>query len=229
MGGIVLSARGLGFSYPGGDPLIEGLDLDLDRGGLLTVIGANGAGKSTLLDLLAGLRAPSVGTVEIFGEREGEKGAMSLLPQNVDYFLLGLTIEEEIGLSVKGREDVKERVDSLARQWGFSGRLGERVESLSGGEKKRLALLGALSGRPDVVFLDEPFSGLDWEGTQTLLADISSLKDRGETLVLVTHEPGLVAGITDSWLLLARGKKPVLAGSGKDLEGLLAPAGVRPF
>lgn len=227
MGEPAIRAEGLGYSYPGGGPVIEGLSLELGKGSLLAVLGANGSGKSTLLDLLAGLREPTSGKLEILPGG----GECRLLPQNVDYFLLGQTVGEEIGLSLAGLDkDARAKEEErLASRWGFLGRLQEPVDSLSGGEKKRLAILGALSGKPRALFLDEPFSGLDWEGSLALAGSLASLREAGETVVLATHEPGLVKGFADVWLLLSRDRGHRLTSDQGELAGLLAEYKLRPL
>jgi ABC-type multidrug transport system ATPase subunit len=229
--GAFLEARGLSYSHPGAEfRAVDDLGFGIPKGSLLAICGENGSGKSTLLDLLAGHLEPSSGSILIDG-REASKAssALRLLPQNIDYFLLGSTVEEEIGLSVGKGEGFREGVEALSNEWGFSGRLEDRVDSLSGGEKKRLALLGALASRPLAFFLDEPFSGLDWRSSESLASSLSLVKGSGETIILSTHDPGLVAPFTDYWLFLSRGKGHFFTGDRKALEGMFARFGVRPF
>ena len=226
-----ISASNLAFSHPGGGPLFQNLTFELPKGSALVVSGANGSGKSTLLDVLAGQREPSAGTVTVSGEMAaGAAPRLRLLPQNIDCFLLGATVSEEIGLSVpeKGRKERGEKILGLASAWGFRDKLESPVESLSGGEKKRLALIGALSGEPLALFLDEPFSGLDWPGALTLAESLARLKKSGETIVAATHEPALLRGFADRFLLLSPEKGHLLAESFGEAAQSFAGYGVRP-
>jgi ABC-type multidrug transport system ATPase subunit len=230
-----LAASGLSYALPGGIPLFEGLGFSLPKGSFLTVLGANGSGKSTLLDILAGLRAPFAGTVELGGLALGAKGqGPVLLPQDIDCFLLGATVGEEIMISLagapgRGGKGLSPSAGELAAGWGFGGRLDVPVADLSGGEKKRLALLGALSGGPPALLLDEPFAGLDWAGSRLLAESLAGLKAKGETIVMATHEPGLAKGFTDLWLLLSRDLGHSLTGDISELPGLLERYGLRPL
>ncbi|MDR2198826.1 MAG: energy-coupling factor ABC transporter ATP-binding protein [Deltaproteobacteria bacterium] len=209
---------------------MSGLAFSLPKGACLVICGENGSGKSTLLDLLSGYREPLKGIIEIEGKKASSiRGELALLPQNIDYFLLGQTVEEELGLSAADVKDDQEGALSLASAWGFSSASRTRVDALSPGEKKRLALIGALSGRPRALFLDEPFSGLDWSGTVTLTGDLRRLKERGETVILSTHEPGLVGDVADYWLFVSKELAPFFTGDRKELESRFAEYKVRPF
>jgi biotin transport system ATP-binding protein len=230
MESAAIIVKSLSFSYEDGKPLIDNLTFELPGGTLLSVLGANGTGKSTLLDLLAGIREPLSGTVEIAGNMASSvERKLSLLPQNIDYFLLGQNVLEEIELSVRKLKDTKESAATLASAWGLEGKLDDYVENLSGGEKKRLALIGALASRPLALFLDEPFSGLDWPGTKTLLGDLVSLKAQGLTIVLVSHEPSLLLDLSDYFLLLSRDKGPYFTSDQEELKERLELYGVRPI
>jgi biotin transport system ATP-binding protein len=119
-------------------------------------------------------------------------------------------------------------VESLAQSWSLDSLLHEPVENLSRGEKKRLALASALASRPLVVLLDEPFSGLDYPGILSLKKDLHSLKDKGHSLVLVTHEPMLTEDLADSYLLLKQGAYIFTKKENLDKE-LFGEYGIRPF
>jgi NitT/TauT family transport system ATP-binding protein len=222
-----IKVKGLSFSYKEKAPLFTDLSFELFKGEALCVLGSNGCGKSTLLDILAGLKEPLQGSVTIDGESSIKiVHKLRLLPQNIDYFLLGQSVGEELELSLK---DDQTEVESLAEAWGLTGMLDEYVDTLSGGEKKRLALIGALASDPLVLFLDEPFSGLDWNGTKTLINDLKTLKQRGETLVLVSHDPSVLLDVCECFLLMSKDKGYVFTRDLSELKNNLEKYGVRPI
>jgi biotin transport system ATP-binding protein len=205
-----LAARALTFGYDPEVPVLREVSFEAASGDILVLAGANGSGKSTLLAILAGLLVPDSGDLEVDGEggpaaRDFLRTRSALLPQNIDHWLLGETGREDLtlGLDLRPRETA-EMVAGLIRRWDLEPFLDQPVETLSLGQKKRLALASALARRPAAVFLDEPLAGLDWPGVKAVLADLARLKASGVLTVLVTHEPALVAGLADRWLLLKK-------------------------
>jgi biotin transport system ATP-binding protein len=226
-----LAARALTFGYDPKAPVLREVDFEAASGELLVLAGANGSGKSTLLALLAGLLTPDSGKLEVDGDSgpaalDFLRTRSALLPQNIDHWLLGETGREDLtlGLDLKQPGEA-EMVAGLVRHWGLEPFLDQPVESLSLGQKKRLALASALARRPAAVFLDEPLSGLDWPGLRAALADLSRLKAGGVVIVLVTHEPALVAGLADRWLLLKKDGHLF----GRDLTPHFEDYGLRPL
>ncbi|MDR1049570.1 MAG: energy-coupling factor ABC transporter ATP-binding protein [Deltaproteobacteria bacterium] len=227
-----LSVRGLSFSYPDRDPVFADLSFELGSGEILGLAGGNGSGKSTLLDLLAGILEPDSGeiTLACSGGPTGLPRRTALLPQNVDHWLLGATPREDLELALGfDRPEPGDKgagVLEAAGVWGLSDILDEPVESLSVGQKKRLALASALAGNPDLLLLDEPFAGLDWPGSLTLLDDLSRLPKEGVAVVLATHDPELVSRLVGRWLLLKPGE--YLLASGDEARENFRRFGVRP-
>jgi biotin transport system ATP-binding protein len=228
---IRLEARALTFGYGPGTPVLREVSFEAASGELLVLAGANGSGKSTLLAILAGLLSPDSGELAVDGDsgpaaRDFLRTRSALLPQNIDHWLLGETGREDLtlGLDLRRTEEA-EMAAALVRHWGLESFLDQPVETLSLGQKKRLALASALARRPAAVFLDEPLAGLDWPGVQAALADLARLKSSGVVTVLVTHEPALVAGLADSWLLLKRGGHLF----GRDLAPHFEAYGLRPL
>ena len=169
---------------------VDGLDLEVPRGECFGLLGPNGAGKTTTVEILEGLLAASGGTVEIFGrtwekderwlrERLGVSLQETHLPDK-------LTVRETVSLFrsffVAGRE-VDEAIDLVALREKESA----RVEALSGGQKQRLAVACALVGDPQLLFLDEPTTGLDPQSRRMLWDVVLAFKQRGGTVLLTTH------------------------------------------
>ncbi|MDR2461098.1 MAG: energy-coupling factor ABC transporter ATP-binding protein [Deltaproteobacteria bacterium] len=224
----MLEAKGLYFSYKKGIRLIEDLSFTVSSGEILAICGANGSGKSTVLDLLAGLIEPISGEISL----DGEVGQGYLLqnaaqlPLQGERYILGATVREELELGLKTRKNEKGLIE-LAQSWELAKLLDNPTENLSWGEKKRLAIASLLAGSPKVFLMDEPFNGLDYPGTKSLIKDLSRIKKEGLKLVVVTHEPALLKDICDMYLLLRPGEY-LFTRDKKDLAAL-EDFGVRPF
>lgn len=227
-----LKSTGLSFAYERARPVLTDLYFEVGPGEILALVGPNGSGKSTLVNILAGLLKPSSGELLLDGlsgpeslKRLREKSA--LMPQNIDHWLLGETPLEDLTLGLELNEPQARRlVDELIQRWSLESLLDRPIESLSLGQKKRVALASALARKPLAVFLDEPLSGLDWPGVKAMLNDLKLLKQSGVITILITHEPGLTAGLTDNWLLLKSGGGFVF---GPEAPDCFAAEGVRPL
>jgi ATP-binding cassette subfamily F protein uup len=188
LGTTVVRAHHVSFGYEGGEPLLFDVTLDLGPGDRVGVVGPNGAGKSTLLNLMAQRLAPSQGTV-----KSGPTVVSSYLEQSGGGFDLEATVQELVAgpQGVPGStEDVK-----LMKGFWFTGALPTtKAKELSGGERRRLQLLLALSLRPNVLFLDEPTNDLDLE-TIRLMEDF--LSQWPGTLVVVSHDRTFLSRTTD--------------------------------
>ena len=182
-------------------PVLRDVTFELARGGALLVTGPNGAGKSTLLRLIAGLAAPSRGSLELGVERRkvGFLGHEPLVYRE-------LTALENLDLY--GRlyrvPERRERVGMLLERFGLWEARHQRISSYSRGMTQRLALCRALLHDPDLVVLDEPHASLDDEGVALLDAELGTLSDGGATLVVATHDPDRVAPLATARIVLGR-------------------------
>ena len=184
----VIRASGLGFSY-GGFTAVDGLDLTVRRGELYALLGTNGAGKTTTLEVLEGHRRPTAGTVEVLGgdpsDRARTRPRVGIMLQDSG-LAAELTVRESVLLSgaVSGREA---DVDALLDRVGIAAKARTRVAQLSGGEKRRVDFAMAVWGTPELVFLDEPTTGLDPSARDELWDVVRDLRDEGVTFLLTTH------------------------------------------
>lgn len=188
----VLEAEGLVREY---GPLVavSGVDFRLAAGEFLTIFGPNGAGKSTLLGMLGGALRPSRGRVAIRGraleydavEWRARVGILS----HRGYLYARLTAEENLRFygQLFGLTDLDRRVPERLERVGLSNRARSQVCELSHGMKQRLALARALLHDPDVVLLDEPYTGLDPSAAAVLRDVLGELRDGRRTVVMVTH------------------------------------------
>ena len=193
----VLAAEGLGHRFPDGPWGLRGVSVAFGHGEWAVVAGANGAGKSLLMRHLVGLVQPTEGRVTLDGvdirERLAEtRRRVGLVFQDSGAQIVGLTIDEEARFGPRNLGWPRERVETAARTAleavGLSGRGGEVCAHLSGGESRRLAIAGVLACGPDILILDEPFTGLDLPAVRAVLTALTALHRAGKTIVLLTHE-----------------------------------------
>ena len=194
----MIRAAGLEKRY-GFKRVLSGLDFELERGGFLVVTGPNGSGKTTLLRICAGLAAPTEGTIERAVPR-GELGYLGHEP----LVYRELTALENLDLygRLYGVPERRERIGMLLERFGLWEARGERASSLSRGQLQRLALCRALLHKPELLILDEPFSGLDADGAELLDRELAGMKER-RTLLVSTHDPGRIAPLQTGALALA--------------------------
>ncbi|WP_367043568.1 ABC transporter ATP-binding protein [Streptomyces sp. Je 1-332] len=176
--------------YGGGFEAVRGVSFSVGRGELFALLGTNGAGKTSTVELLEGLAPPAGGRVRVLGhdpyaERGAVRHRIGVMLQEGG-FPSELTVAETIrmwGACTSGARPAAEALDMV----GLGKRAGVRVKMLSGGEKRRLDLATALIGRPEVLFLDEPTTGLDAEGRRETWELVRALRDGGTTVLLTTH------------------------------------------
>jgi putative ABC transport system ATP-binding protein len=195
---------------------LRGIDLKVERGQLVAVMGPSGSGKSTLMHIMAGLDKPTNGDVAIAGTRVSDLNDTQLTRLRREHIgfvfqffnlLPMLTAEENVllPLSLAGEKPDKAFFDDMLNRVGLSDRLSHRPAELSGGQQQRVAIARALVSRPTVVFADEPTGNLDSKtGGEILDLMRESVDAYGQTTVMVTHE-ARAAAIADRILFLADG------------------------
>lgn len=213
---------------PGHDkPVLAGIDLALQPGEVLAVVGPSAAGKSSLVKLLMGVWKPANGSVRLDGVelsdwRHDEVGPLvGYVPQEIDFFE-GSVAENIARLGEVDSQKVVQAATLIGMHEsilsfpnGYDTPLGETGFALSGGQRQRLAIARAIYGLPKYVVMDEPNSSLDEVGETALLQTIQALKANGSTVVITTHRPRLV-GVVDKMLVL-KGGKQVAFGPAKDI------------
>jgi cobalt/nickel transport system ATP-binding protein len=215
----VFLAEHMGFGYSSELPALVDVSFEVRPGEALSLIGSNGCGKSTLLRLLDGLLLPTSGRIAAFGEtltaavladdawNAEFRRRVALLFQDADVQLFSATVLDDVafgplqlGLSQK---EARGRAEEMLAFFDIARLAGRSPSTLSGGEKRRVALAACLATDPQVLLLDEPFSGLDPRNQVMLAETIQELRDRGKTLVVATHDLAIASEITDRVILLS--------------------------
>lgn len=187
---LVIDVEGLRRTYAGGFEAVRSVSFSVARGELFALLGTNGAGKTSTLELLEGLARPTDGTIRILGhdpyrERSQVRPRTGVMLQEGG-FQAQLTVLETARMwagCTSGARPVEEALELV----GLDRRRSVRVKQLSGGERRRLDLAMAVLGRPEILFLDEPTTGLDAEGRRETWELVRELREQGTTVLLTTH------------------------------------------
>jgi putative ABC transport system ATP-binding protein len=204
----VLEMGGVTRVYPGTPPVpaLRGIDLRVDPGELVSVVGPSGSGKSTLLHIMGTLDRPTSGRVEVGGFEVGrmsDRQLSALRAQRIGFvfqqfhLLDAETALDNVadGLLYTGRPAAERRAmaaETLERV-GLANRLGQHASKLSGGERQRVAVARAVVGRPALVLADEPTGNLDSQSSDAIVELLEELNADGITLVVITHNPEIAA------------------------------------
>ncbi|MEU0740049.1 ABC transporter ATP-binding protein [Streptomyces sp. NPDC006134] len=204
--------------YGGGFEAVRGVSFSVRRGEVFALLGTNGAGKTSTVELLEGLARPAGGTVRVLGhdpytDRAAVRPRTGVMLQEGG-FPSELTVAETARMwagCVSGARPAGEVLTLV----GLEAKAGIRVKQLSGGERRRLDLALALLGRPEVLFLDEPTTGLDAEGRRDTWELVRALRDGGTTVLLTTHYLEEAENLADRLAILHAGR---IAASGTPAE-----------
>lgn len=217
-------------------PIVQGVNFQLEAGETLALVGPSGAGKSSLVRALVGVWTPMAGAIRIDGAEldhwnRTELGSyMGYLPQTVELFAGTIaeniarfreTDAEKIIVAAK-RAGVHELIQSLPE--GYETQIGVGGGQLSGGQRQRIGLARALFDDPALIILDEPNANLDGEGENALVQSLKDLKERGATVIFVSHKTGLLA-LSDKTLIMADGRMRAFGPTKDVLQPKAAPTG----
>jgi cobalt/nickel transport system ATP-binding protein len=220
------SLRGIRYSYAGRQVALDGIDLDIDFGERVALLGANGSGKSTLLKLLDGIIAPSGGTMRALGRdvsavAAGEDAfsfhrSVGLVFQDPDIQLFSATVLDDVAFGPLqlglAPDEVRERCDTALAKMDIAHLAQRAPFELSGGEKKRAAIASVLSLEPSVLLMDEPTAALDPRTKWVLVNLIRRLGD-DHTIVVTTHELEIVPLIASRVIVLGEERRVVADGT----------------
>lgn len=214
----LLRAKGLkkAFGNPTPVAILKGIDLEIEAGETLAIMGASGEGKSTLLHILGTLEAADAGDLFIGGKRVTNGAAPKIRRKTIGFIFQSFFLMEDYtaldnvlmpariarGLNTEARL----RAEALLERVGLGHRLDFPAKLLSGGEKQRVAIARALCNNPDLIMADEPSGNLDHQNSQAIHELLLELvRDEGKTLITVTHDDSL-ATLCDRRMLLQEGQ-----------------------
>jgi lipopolysaccharide export system ATP-binding protein len=212
----LLKVRGLVKSY-GRRRVVDGVDFEVESGEIVGLLGPNGAGKTTSFRMACGMIDPDAGRVNLGGQdvtnwpmyRRAKEGGMGYLAQESSVFrklsvqknLLG--VMEMLGMNRKVRN---RRAEQLMEQFGITHLRRSKALSLSGGERRRLEIARALVSDPQIILLDEPFTGIDPVTIDSIQAIIRDLRDRGIAILITDHQVRETLEITDRSYVIRAGQ-----------------------
>lgn len=213
---LIIDVKGLQKSF-GDNEVLKGIDLELEKGEVVCVIGPSGSGKSTFLRCLNRLEAINGGQVLVAGDDISDENIdINTARENIgmvfqDFNLFPhYTVEENITIAPievhgQSKEEARENAYNLLKRVGLEDKLHAYPDSLSGGQKQRVAMARALAMDPNVMLFDEPTSALDVEMVGEVLEVMKDLADSGMSMVVVTHEMGFAREVADRVIFMDDG------------------------
>jgi cobalt/nickel transport system ATP-binding protein len=224
----IVRVSNLRYTYPDGTKLhFHGLDFVVHQSERVVILGPNGSGKSTLLFHLLGLLKASEGTITVFGVDTSKDYArvreqIGVLLQNVEEQIIAPTVWDDISFSPRNygykREDIKALVEDVLEKLDIAYLRNKIPHYLSGGEKTKVGLAGALVTKPGLLILDEPFEGLDPTCRIDLISLLNRVRRENQTSIIIsTHNIDTVPLIADTVYLMAMGGEIVGKGSPKEI------------
>ncbi len=204
----IVRVRGLGKRY-GSLAAVNDVSFEVERGEIIGIVGPNGAGKTTTIECLLGLKSRDAGTVEVFGEDPAARS--NTIRERIGVQLQAAALQDrlrvheavELFASLYSRAEDPEQ---LIAQWGLDERRNAAFGDLSGGQKQRLFIAMALVNRPELVVLDELTTGLDPQARRATWDLVRAVRDRGATVILVTHFMDEAEVLCDRVLVIDRGR-----------------------
>jgi len=201
--------------FQDGTLALDAIDLSIEAGSFVLLAGCNGAGKTTLLRHLNGLILPDSGEVRLEGVPVTEdlsrvRQRVGMVFQDADSQIVGETVFDDVAFGPENLcwpvKKIEARVTATLAALGMSAMADNRPHTLSGGEKRRLAIAGILVMDPEVIVLDEPFTNLDYPGTVQVLKTIADLHAEGRTIIITTHDIEKVFTLADRMVIMERGR-----------------------
>lgn len=200
---VVIQCREVNFLYPNGVQAIHNISLSIYRGDYIAFVGQNGSGKTTLVKHFNGLLKPSTGSVTVFGEETRDKKVSYLsrkvgyVFQNPDDMLFSASVADEIAYGPRmlkvDPEQVEAKVESILQELDLKNLRDTHPFALSLGDRQRLAVACALSLDPEIFVFDEPTTGQDFFGSQSIMGLIDELHQKGKIVIIITHDMPIVA------------------------------------
>jgi biotin transport system ATP-binding protein len=222
-------------TFPDGTKALDNVNLAVEPGELVVLSGRNGSGKSVLVRHCNGLLVPTSGEVRFEGKSVRHnllwvRQRVGMVFQNADSQIIGQTVRDDIAFGPANlrlpNDEIEKRVESALASTGLAGLRNARPHTLSGGEKRRLAIASVLAMHPTLVIFDEPFSNLDYPGVRQVLEQIVRIHGEGRTIILVTHELEKVLAHATRLIIMEKGRITI-DGAPSGVIGRVEEFGVR--
>ncbi len=194
----MIEIKDVSFSYDGKHDVLKNINLTINKGEWITILGHNGSGKSTLSKLINGLLKAKEGSIYIDGRELNENNVrnirkkIGIVFQNPDNQFVGVTVRDDIAFGLENlqipRDEMIERISTYAKKVDMFDYLNKEPTQLSGGQKQRVAIAGILAMRTDVIIFDEATAMLDPKGRENILSYMRQLSEEGTTIITITHD-----------------------------------------
>jgi len=202
--------------YDDAPPVLAGVDLSVEAGDFLAIVGQNGSGKTTLVKHFNGLLRPTSGQVLVLGQDTADQSVGQLarkvgyLFQNPDHQIFASTVWEEVAFGPRNlgfsEGEVTDRATEALALFGLGDQADTPPAVLGCGLRRKVTLAAVWAMRPQIMVLDEPTAGLDWRSIRALMEEVNNLNSQGHTIILVTHDMKLVAEFARQVLVLDEGR-----------------------
>lgn len=211
----IIEIENLSHRFANGVLGIDDINLAVKKGEFLVIAGRNGSGKTTLLRHLNGLLLPNTGTIKLAGIPVSQdliraRQVVGMVFQDAESQIVGETVYDDVAFGPENlclaRDEIKQRVQASLEAVGLTGLADQRPHTLSGGEKRRLAIAGVLAMKSEVVVFDEPFSNLDYPGVKQLLRQVVALHRTGHTIIVTAHDLEKILAHADRLVIMKDGK-----------------------
>ena len=212
---VILETQNLTHIFPDGTTGIEDINLQIYEGDFIIIAGANGSGKTVLTRHLNGLLVPTNGKVLFDGELISKditkvRRNIGLIFQDSESQFIGQTVNEEVAFGPENlnlpRAEIEDIVNNVLETVGLSELITRNPHTLSGGQKRKLAVAGVLAMKPKIIIFDEPFTGLDYPGVIQVIKQLVELHKAGHTILLITHELEKVLAHGNRLVIMHQGK-----------------------
>lgn len=213
-----LEIENLSKTFPDGTQALNNINFTLQEGEFTVIAGANGSGKSVLMSLIANLDLPTSGKINL------NNFTVGLIFQDADSQILGETPEEDVAFGAKNcglkKNELKTCIENALSQLGLLHKKNSQARTMSGGEKRRLAVAGVIAMNRSIIIFDEPFANLDWPSVKQVCKILRQLKSEGKTVIVLTHELEKILAIADRFIILDKG---TIKFDGSTEDGLKQP------
>jgi energy-coupling factor transporter ATP-binding protein EcfA2 len=212
----IVEVQDLWYRYENQDWALRGVNLNISPGEFVAIIGQNGAGKTTLVKHFNGILSPAKGRMMINGRETQEipfeemATQVGYCYQNPDHQIFNLTVKDELEFGLRKRhlpeEEIHERIQKVLEIVNLKGSEQEYPFALSRGQRQKLAVGTILAMNPSLMIIDEPTTGMDWKGGETMMDLIRDLHRTGRTIVMITHDMRIVAGYASRVIVMVNGQ-----------------------